>query len=119
MKDEIAKYLSILKIELFDLEEDITELIKLTEERAQKKEITDYVGLGNVSLLSAEFAGIRHVVDSLDKFDTSDYKNLQDFVDELRIILKEKICKSGYPNAVYLFVERKVQKVAGYVNSDI
>ncbi|MBN2510279.1 MAG: hypothetical protein JXB03_08380 [Spirochaetales bacterium] len=119
MKDNIAKYLSILKIELLDLEEDVSALIALTRERASKKEITEYVGLENVSLLSAEFAGIRHVLDSIATLDTGHYTDLQDFVDDLKISLKDRIESLGYPQAVYYFVERKVQKVAGYVNSDI
>ena len=119
MKDQIAKYLSILKIELLDLEEDISALIALTEERGLRKEITDYVQMENISLLSSEFSGIRRVLDSIDSLDTSEYTELQDFVDDLRLKLKDGIDKSGYPNAVFMFVERKVQKVAGYVISEI
>ena len=119
MKAVIAKYLSIFKIELEDLETDIVSLIELTEERKLNKEITEYVGLENVSLLQAEFAGIKCIGNSIDEYDISKYAGLDDFVSDFKKELKKKIRNSGYPDAVYLFVERKADKVAKYVSEQI
>ena len=118
MKDLITKYLAIVKIELEDLEEDIISLIELTEERILNREITNYVGMENETVLRAEFEGIRSVVKSIETFNVSKYNDLQEFIDDLKEQLREKIDHSGFPNAVYLFVERKLKKVARYIRDE-
>jgi predicted transcriptional regulator len=119
MKERISKFLRILKIELEDLEEDISTLAELTEERRQQHAITEYVSMENISLLRQEFSGIKAVVDRLDNMQLDTSQSFQEFVDSLKRQIKEVIISSAYPDAVNIFIERKIQKVADYFEHNV
>ena len=67
MKNKIEKYIKILKIELEDLEKDLLVMAEIYHQREQKKEITDYVFLENISLLQSEISGIDSIIESLEE----------------------------------------------------
>jgi len=119
MRERISKFLRILKIELEDLEEDITTLSELTEERRRQHAITEYVSLENISLLKQEFAGIKAVVDRLDSMKGDPELSFQEFVDNLKAQIKAVVVASAYPDAVNIFIERKIQKVADYFEHNV
>lgn len=119
MRERVSKFLRILKIELEDLEEDINTLAELTEERRQQHTITEYVSLENISLLRQEFSGIKAVVDRLDSIQLDPNQSFQEFVDSLKEQIKQVVIASAYPNAVNIFIERKIQKVADYFEQNV
>ena len=119
MKERVGKFLRILKVELEDLEEDISTLAEMTEERRRQHDLTEYVSLENLSLLKQEFAGIREVVDQIDRLEMVEGESFQQFVDRLKSRIREVIIASAYPDAVYIFVDRKIQKVADYLRDNL
>ena len=119
MKERLKKFVDILRIELEDLEEDINTLAEITEARCKEHAITEYVCMENVGLLRQEFAGIREVLDDLQTVEIGKDETFQDFVDHLKERFRRVIHNSAYPDAVYIFVERKVQKVADYITGNV
>ncbi|WP_319561175.1 hypothetical protein [Marispirochaeta sp.] len=119
MQERVGKFLRILKVELEDLEEDINTLAGLTDKRRQDRAITEYVHMENISLLKQEFAGIKKIVDELDNVELVEQETFTDFIARLKQRTQEIIHNSAYPDAVYLFVERKIDKVADYISSRV
>ena len=119
MKERVSKFLRILKIELEDLEEDINTLAELTEERRRQHAISEYVSLENISLLKQEFAGLKEVVDTLGRVERIGDESFDDFIQRLKKQIREVIIASAYPNAVYIFVDRKIDKVVDYLEEHI
>jgi len=58
MKTKAHKFLSILKMELEEIEEDLKTLLEIYRCHEQKHEITNYVLQENSSLIQAEIAAI-------------------------------------------------------------
>lgn len=119
MQERVGKFLRILKVELEDLEEDINTLAGLMDKRRQDRAITEYVHMENISLLKQEFAGIKKIVDELDKVELAEQETFADFIAILKQHIRQVIHNSAYPDAVYLFVERKIDKVAEYISSRV
>ena len=119
MKEKYAKFMQILKVELEDLEEDINTLVDLTEERRLQRQISEYVGLENISLLRQEFAGIKDVLENIKRLDMIENESFPDFVERLKTRIREVIVSSSYPDAVYIFIDRRIQKVVEYISGNI
>ena len=119
MQERVGKFLRILKVELEDLEEDINTLAGLTDKRRQDRAITEYVHMENISLLKQEFAGIKRIVDELDKIELVEDETFPDFVARLKQRCRQTIHSSAYPDAVCIFVERKIDKAAEYMKSRV
>jgi len=119
MQERVEKFLRILRVELEDLEEDINTLAGLTDKRHQDRAITEYVHMENISLLKQEFAGIKRIVDELDKVELMEEETFPDFLARLKQRCRETIHNSAYPDAVFIFVERKIDKVAEYIHAKV
>ena len=119
MREKYAKFMQILRVELEDLEEDINTLAEMTEERRRQHQITEYVNLENISLLKQEFAGIRDVVENLKRIDMIENESFPDFVERLKTRIREVIVSSSYPDAIYIFIDRRIQKVVEYISGNI
>ena len=117
MELKLAKYLKVLKIELEDLEEDLEVMKELYDRREQRNEITDYVFLENVALLKTEIAGVESLVKSIDDIPVDQFSHLDEFVDYVDALFRERTEHSGYPEAVYALVKRKLSKVSRYILS--
>ncbi len=113
MKHKIDRYLKILKIELEDLEIDIIYAEETLREKLKERKITDYVFLENLAAFKAELAGIQKMgkeIDSLaDKFD--DLEKLCLYVDDF---FRKKVKDADLPQAVYVLIKRKLDKVYLY-----
>ncbi len=119
MKEKVSKFLKILKIELEDLEEDINTLAAMTEERRKENTLSEYVSLENITVLKQEFFGIKEVVQNLENYEVDPGMEFQNFVETLTAKMKDVIHKAAYPDAVFIYVERKIQKVAKYITSNV
>ena len=115
MKEKIAKYIKILRIELEDLEEDLLLMAEIYHQREQKDEISDYVFLENLSLLQSEISGIDHIIQSLGDIDATAYSSIEEFVETVASAFKKKTADAGFPNSVNELVKRKLQKVTKYL----
>jgi hypothetical protein len=117
MKAKIGKYRQILKIELEDLEKDLLIMAEIYHQREQKKEITDYVFLENLSLLQSEIAGIDNIIESLEEIDISKFNTVEEFVSYITEEFRKETKEDGFPESVFALVSRKLNKVTRYLLS--
>lgn len=117
MREKLGKYLKVLKIELEDLEEDLKLLNDVYSQQEKRDEITDYVFLENVSLVQSEISGIEHIIQSLDDITIEGFSSFDDFVEYIDANFRKQTQYSGFPEAVYVLVKRKLQKVSHYIVS--
>ena len=111
----VSKYLAILRVELEDLEEDLTVLKSLYDERDKRGEITHYTCLENVALVQEEISGIADMVRSMETIDPNRYSGLDELVKDLEALCRRRIKESDFPEAVFSLVQRKLEKVLRYV----
>ncbi len=117
MKEKLQKYLKVLRVELEDLEEDLKLMSDLYSQREEREEITDYVLNENLSLLKMEIAGIHKVVESIDEIAVEKYSSLDEMIDHIDSIFRERTRDAGFPDSVSELVKRKLLKVARYIQS--
>ncbi len=115
IRDDIEKYTKILRIELEDLEKDLLMMAEIYHQREQKREITDYVFLENLTLLQSEISGIDNIIDSLDEIKTEDFSSIQEFAEYISQEFKKRIEDAGFPDSVFELVKRKLIKVSRYI----
>jgi hypothetical protein len=117
LKDRQA-FLTILLIELDDLEQDIQMLIKNSEEEHDGHKLTNYVFIQNAALMHEELFGIKSFREEISHIDASEYPSLQDLIDDLNSKIKQRVEKQGIPNSFLLAMNRKIEKVMCYVKQE-
>ena len=117
MKEKVNKFLNILKIELIDLEDDITTLEDLYKQREKNHEITNYVLLENITVIQREIRAIQRLVDGMDDIVPESYSSLDDLVLDLEDRFKKQLVNCQVPNMVFDLLKRKLQKVKEYVRT--
>ncbi len=112
MKEKLSKFFKILEVEFLDLEEGLAAYLEAVEERYRKKEITQYVYRENDALLAREIKDVEMIRNRIMSLSEDAYENLDDAVKTVEETIKGF---TGIPEAVHRYMERKVQKVQGYV----
>jgi uncharacterized protein YejL (UPF0352 family) len=115
MRALLNKFISIFRIELQDLEEDINDLLEVLEKRKNSQEITNYVYMGNKGVLLNEIACVRELLDSIGRIDAYQYQTVEAMISDVHKMLDRRIRDCAFPEAVHSLVERKFDKVCGYV----
>jgi hypothetical protein len=115
MRALLNKLISIFKIELQDLEEDINDLLEMQEKRKDSQEITNYVYLGNKGILLNEISAVRELLDSISTIDAYQYESVEAMIADVKRILDQKIEDCAFPEVVHSLVQRKFEKVCTYV----
>ncbi len=115
MRDKIINYLFILKLELKDLHDDIEMLINTCKEDKENCAITNYVFLENLSLFKNEILGVDVFDKIIDSINPHDYTDLDDLIQDLKILFQEKMVEFGIEKAIDLSILRKMDKVKRYV----
>ncbi len=116
MKAKATKFLSILKMELEEIQEDLKTLLEIYRCYEQKHEITNYVLQENSSLIQAEIAALRSLFKFLDSFSIEGCGSLDELAEAVLSKFKELIKKKEFPQALYYLIERRVQKVVKYLS---
>ena len=116
MREKLGKFAKVLRIELEDLEEDLKLLADLYNQREERKEITGYVFLENISLVKSEISGIEQIIRSLDDIVIDSFSSLDEFVEHVDDRFRQKTQDMGFPEAVYALVKRKLLKVSSYIH---
>ena len=111
----LNKFISIFRIELEDLEEDINDLLEILEKRRDTQEITNYVYMGNKGVLLNEISSVRELLDQLSAIDAYQYESVEAVIAAVKEILDERIRDRSFPDAVHHLVQRKLEKVCTYV----
>jgi hypothetical protein len=115
MRAVLNKFISIFRIELEDLEEDINDLLEILEKRRDSQEITNYVYMGNKGVLMSEISCLRELLDTLSTIDANQYESVEAMISDVRNMLSRRIRDCAAPEAVHQLVERKFQKVCTYI----
>ena len=115
MRAMLHKFISIFRIELKDLEEDINDLLEMLEKRKDSQEITNYVYMGNKGVLLNEIACVRELLDSMSSIDAYQYENVDAMIADVRKMLDRRIQDCAFPEVVHSLVQRKFEKVCTYV----
>jgi len=118
MKELKRKYLKLLKIELEDLSEDLEIMLDLNSDKKDRREITNYVYMENLSLLQREIACVKDLMTYCDTVEVGQPNNLEELTGIYCRCLQERAQESDYPKAVTHLVNRKIKKIAGYLATD-
>jgi len=115
MKEKIRKFLAILTIEFEDMQDGMTMLMELAEERFKRHEITGYVWTENTALLKREKSVIKMMSDRISRLEPSMFESLDEAEAEVKKIIRGM---PGIPEAVPDFVEKRIAKVLTYINDE-
>lgn len=115
MREKIKKYLDILKIELSDLEEDLSALEDIYKERQRNREITNYVLLENTTVIQRELKGMKRVVEAMEDIHPETYSNLEELIQDLYGRFQEQLADYQVPETLQELLMRKLVKVKEYV----
>ena len=114
MKDK-QKLISILKIEIDDLRDDVDWLISEATARAQHGEVSQYVGRENLAFLHHEILDLDEILRLLDHVELDRFKDVDELVQHLSCRLDESLAKHYIMESVHRLLLRKLQKAAMYV----
>ena len=115
MRALLNKFISIFRIELEDLREDINDLIEMLEKRKVSQEITNYVYMGNKAVLLNQIASVEELLDSISTIDAYQYESVEDMIADVHQMIDTRIQERDFPEMVHDLVQRKFDKVCKYV----
>ena len=115
MRALLNKFISIFRIELEDLREDINDLIEILERRKDCQEITNYVYMGNKGVLLNEIASVEELLDSISTIDAYQYESVEEMIADVHQMIDTRIKERDFPEVVHDMVQRKFDKVCKYV----
>ena len=118
MQEKMKKFLKILRIELEDIENDISMLVNLHLEREKKKEITHYVCRENLALLNREISDLHIVLRYFDSLSLEAFDSLEQMIEEVDKRIKAKTEEMQFDEVVYNLIKRKIEKVKMYVHNE-
>ena len=113
--DDKAKYLEILKVGMQDVAEDIKLLVGDYETRRKAGEITNYVLLENLALLTHEIHGVESFLALVEEIQPDQYSSLDEMIADIDTKVGELIEHVGHDPVLYQIVRRKLTKLAVYV----
>lgn len=115
MRALLNKFISIFRLELEDLQEDINDLIKILEKRKDSQEITNYVYMENKGVLLNEIVSVQEILDSIRTIDACKYESVEDMITDVHQMIDMRIQEHDFPEVVRDLVQRKFDKVCTYV----
>lgn len=115
MHRRLKKYLGILRLELDDLADHCEELVEQYRNGRYEGKFTEHVMLENIALFKNEECGFRCFVHVLDEIEPENYEALESLVAEIKRRFREILIRGGLAHAAYVFAEKKVDKVAMYI----
>lgn len=117
MNNPAAAFITILEIELRDLEEDIQMLMADYEVRRLHEEISNYVYMENLALLKKELFGVDGILNRLTSLDPAAFGSPEEVGNFLLDDIKDRINRKHLPPVILSLVVRKFSKVMGYLNT--
>ncbi len=117
MASQVRLFLKLLHAELEDLAEDIGLIDQLGLKRFQENQISSYVYKENDALLRRELDSIANLSKIVDAIDATLYKNVDELEAELLKRLREQVARFEEPEAIAVFLKRKIDKIHAYLTS--
>jgi len=115
MRDKKRRFIEILRIELEDLKEHIDELIAQSKDAFEGRELSKRVYLENLAVLGNELLGVGTFSHILDELDIDDFDTLEAMIQHLEQKFTAEVESCGLAPAINVFVKRKIDKVARFV----
>jgi len=115
MKEKLKKYLKIFKIELEESIEYLEYLLEVHRFREEQGEITHYVYLENVTVLTNELSGIKSILKIVKSLKADNFQDLESLILYLEKRVVESITHFDYPEALHVMCRRKLEKVKIFV----
>ncbi len=116
MKATKRNFLAILRIELEDLSIDIERLIEECSAGAEKGYVSENVFMQNLALFKNEMLGVHSFRHILDTINPDNYDTLDSMIEDIRRQFQMLLKSHGLASALQVYVNRKLDKVARYVN---
>ena len=108
-------YIAILRIELEDLHQDIQRLAKECNTGRDAGYLSENVFMQNLAIFKNELLGVHAFQHILDRIDPNSYDTLDAMIEDIRNQFQTLIRSHGIVNALQIYVNRKLDKVARYV----
>jgi hypothetical protein len=115
----LHKFISLLRIELEELEQDIRDLLELWQRRKDSHEITNYVYLENKGLLLNEVSCVKELLDSIASVDTSRYDSVDQMIFDVDAMIAKRIRDCAFPEVLHSLVKRRLEKIRQYMGSPL
>ena len=112
------KFSKFLMIELESLEEELEILVRALDQRLKDHEITDYVRNENYAILRNEILGLRNFLESGCSIDSDEVTTADEAAALAKEMVRHWLEERGYVQALYPLIERRVDKIAVYLNLD-
>ncbi len=112
------KFRRLLAIEIEGLEEELRLWIKRLDHRLENAEITEYVRLENSALLRSELMGLEFLLNGCTDISLDDDESVDELTQDIKKHFRQRLQERGYPPALYLLVEQKIDKVGEYLKLD-
>ncbi|HUX21989.1 MAG TPA: hypothetical protein VMW69_12180 [Spirochaetia bacterium] len=118
MKDLCRKFLRLLRVELEDLKEDLDLFMEVMSARHDSGEITDYVYNENLAVLRNEVMGLHDCMRGCADSESFGQGTVQEIADAFKERLHARLKEHGYVSALYSLVDRRIDRIAGYLKSE-
>lgn len=115
MRATKQNYIAILRIELQDLSIDLERLIERCLTGMEQGTISQNVFMQNLAIFKNELLGLHSFQKILDAIDPEAYPDLDSMIEDIRRRFRALLRSHGLVDALQLYVNRKLDKVARYV----
>lgn len=115
---DIKRFLKLLRVEIDDLKDDLSLRLEMLENRYKRAEITQYVKLANEALFKREFEILEKYATIVDGIDPSFYKDISEAEKALLDLSRNYASRLLEPEAVYILIKRKIEKVKAFIQPD-
>ena len=118
MRNQLANFIEILKLEMKDLHDDLHSLKTENDEKLHKGLITNYVHMENNALFDNELHALRSFQKLLDNINPAEYDNIDALIVHLDGSFSTIMKSCGYAEVGRICIARKMSKVARYVKGE-
>jgi hypothetical protein len=116
MQRACEKFLSLMSVELTDLDSQIEALICRALDRYEQDEISEHVCLSNLAVLRKEMHAFGHFEKLLGRMRLNEYGDVPELVTSLKSMLREETARFDLSEAACHFAEHKMQRIKDYVS---
>ncbi len=117
MKEKKLKFIRVLLTELYDLGEDIDQLIALDKSRCEKGQISNYVCMENDALFRNEIACLKDFEEYVKAVEMDRFQTLEELASFLEDAFRKRRAEGNFLPALEGVVSRKMRKALDYVKS--
>ena len=111
-----VRFVQILRMELEAIERHIDGLVHRYERSRDRCELSEHVCCGNLAVLRSERFGIEGFFRIIDALEPDAYENMDALVADVKKRFREYVHRSNLAPAIYLFAERKIDRMRSYVD---